>query len=105
MRRLEKHCRVSAKCYPTKVPALYTMAKENISSFFRILARATLDQEAGKACILRRMIRMILLMPVAAIFHTDEYIGPTDFADATSSFTSRLRTQMNNKLLVMNNNE
>ena len=22
---LEKHCRVSAKCYPTKVPALYTM--------------------------------------------------------------------------------
>ena len=25
---LEKHCRVSAKCYPTKVPALYTMAKE-----------------------------------------------------------------------------
>ena len=24
---LEKHCRVSAKCYPTKLPALYTMAK------------------------------------------------------------------------------
>ena len=23
---LEKHCRVSAKCYPTKVPALYTIA-------------------------------------------------------------------------------
>ena len=29
---VEKHCLVSAKCYPTKVPALYTlytMAKEN----------------------------------------------------------------------------
>ena len=26
---LEKHCRVSAKCYPTKLPALCTMAKEN----------------------------------------------------------------------------
>ena len=25
---LEKHCRVSAKCYPTTVPALYTMTKE-----------------------------------------------------------------------------
>ena len=25
---LEKHCRVSAKCYPTRVPALYTMTKE-----------------------------------------------------------------------------
>ena len=25
---LEKHCRVSAKCYPTIVPALYTMTKE-----------------------------------------------------------------------------
>ena len=31
---LEKHCRVSAKCYPTKLPALYTMAKEQFSSFF-----------------------------------------------------------------------
>ena len=29
---LEKHCRVSAKCYPTKVPALYTMAKEKFHS-------------------------------------------------------------------------
>ena len=25
---LEKHCRVSAKCYPTTIPALYTMTKE-----------------------------------------------------------------------------
>ena len=32
---LEKHCRVSAKCYPTKVPALYTMTKEK----FKILAK------------------------------------------------------------------
>ena len=29
---LEKHCRVSAKCYPTKVPALYTMTKEKFKS-------------------------------------------------------------------------
>ena len=28
---LEKHCRVSAKCYPTKLPALYTMAKEKFT--------------------------------------------------------------------------
>ena len=28
---LEKHCRVSAKCYPTKVPALYTMTKDKSS--------------------------------------------------------------------------
>ena len=25
---LEKHCRVSAKCYPTKLPALCAMTKE-----------------------------------------------------------------------------
>ena len=29
---LEKHCRVSAKCYPTKVPALYKMAKEKFNA-------------------------------------------------------------------------
>ena len=29
---LEKHCRVGAKCYPTKVPALYTMTKEKFKS-------------------------------------------------------------------------
>ena len=29
---LEKHCRVSAKCYPKKVPVLYTMAKEKLIS-------------------------------------------------------------------------
>ena len=34
---LEKHCRVSAKCYPTKVPALYTMAKEKFNSLFLVL--------------------------------------------------------------------
>ena len=34
---LEKHCRVSAKCYPTKVPALYTMAKEKFKSVFLVL--------------------------------------------------------------------
>ena len=26
---LEKNCRVSAKGYPTKIPALYMMAKQN----------------------------------------------------------------------------
>ena len=30
---LEKHCRVSAKCYPTTVPALYTMTKEKFKIF------------------------------------------------------------------------
>ena len=29
---LETHCRVSAKCYPTKGPALYTMTKEKKDS-------------------------------------------------------------------------
>ena len=29
---LEKHCRVSAKCYPTKVPTQYTMAKEKVNA-------------------------------------------------------------------------
>ena len=34
---LEKHCRVSAKCYPTKVPALYTMTKEKFKSVCLVL--------------------------------------------------------------------
>jgi len=34
---LEKHCRVSAKCYPTTVPALYTMTKEKFNSAFLVL--------------------------------------------------------------------
>ena len=34
---LEKHCRVSAKCYPTEVPALYTMTKEKFNSVFLVL--------------------------------------------------------------------
>ena len=34
---LEKQCRVSAKCYPTKVPALYTMTKEKFKSGFLLL--------------------------------------------------------------------
>ena len=34
---LEKHCRVSAKCYPTTVPALYTMTKEKFISAFLVL--------------------------------------------------------------------
>ena len=37
---LEKHCRVSAKCYPTKVPALYTMAKEEFNSLLLVLLLA-----------------------------------------------------------------
>ena len=34
---LEKHCRVSAKCYPTTIPALYTMTKEKFNSAFLVL--------------------------------------------------------------------
>ena len=34
---LEKHCRVGAKCYPTRVPALYTMTKEKFKSVFLLL--------------------------------------------------------------------
>jgi hypothetical protein len=37
---VEKHCRVSAKCYPTKVPALYTlytMAKEKFNAVCLVL--------------------------------------------------------------------
>ena len=35
--KLEKHCRASAKCYPTKVPALYTMTKESFNYVFLVL--------------------------------------------------------------------
>ena len=31
---LEKHCRVSAKCYPTKFPVLYTQKKMSTPFFF-----------------------------------------------------------------------
>ena len=34
---LEKQCRISAKCYPTKIPALYTMAKERFKSLVLVL--------------------------------------------------------------------
>ena len=34
---LEKRYRVSAKCYLTKVPALYTMAKEKFNFLFLLL--------------------------------------------------------------------
>ena len=34
---LEKHCRVSAKCYPTKVHALHKTAKEKLNSLFLFL--------------------------------------------------------------------
>ena len=34
---LEKHCRLSAKCYPTRVPALYTMTKEKFKAVFLML--------------------------------------------------------------------
>ena len=38
---LEKHCRVRAKCYPTKIPALHTMAKEKFNSLFLVLLRVS----------------------------------------------------------------
>ena len=34
---LEKHCRVSAKCDPTEVPALYTMAKHKFNAVWLVL--------------------------------------------------------------------
>ena len=34
---LENHCRVSAKYYPTTLPALYTITKENVNSAFLVL--------------------------------------------------------------------
>ena len=34
---LAKHCRVCANCYPTKIPALYTMAKEKFNVLFLVL--------------------------------------------------------------------
>jgi len=34
---LEKHCRVSAKCYPPEVPALYTMAKGKFNAVCLVL--------------------------------------------------------------------
>ena len=37
---LEKHCRVSAKCYRTKIPALYTMTKEKFNAVFLVLLAA-----------------------------------------------------------------
>ena len=41
---LERHCRVSAKCYPTKVPALYTMIKKFNSVFLVLLLVGLLTQ-------------------------------------------------------------
>ena len=44
---LEKHCRVSAKCYPTKVPALYTMTKEKCKSVFLVLLLVSRQTKRG----------------------------------------------------------
>ena len=43
---LEKHCRVSAKCYPTTVPGLYTMTKEKFNSLFLVLLLGSLQSRS-----------------------------------------------------------
>ena len=34
---VEKHCRVSARCHPIEIPALYTIAKENFNALFLVV--------------------------------------------------------------------
>ena len=48
---LEEHCRVSAKCYPTKLPALCTMAKESSEIYFPNI-RITLPRTLPLYCVL-----------------------------------------------------
>ena len=53
---LEKHCRVSAKCYPTKVPALYTMTKEKFKSVFLLLLLVS-RQTKSQLLMIRNLFR------------------------------------------------
>ena len=52
---LEKHCRVSAKCYPTKVPALYTMTKEKFKSVFLVLLLVS-RQTKSQLLVLNKLV-------------------------------------------------
>ena len=51
---LEKHCRVSAKCYPTKVLALYTMAKEKFNAVCLVLL---LVSRLSKSQVIRKQTK------------------------------------------------
>ena len=53
---LEKHCRGSAKCYPTKVPALYTMTKEKFKSVFLLLLLVS-RQTKSQLLMIRNLFR------------------------------------------------
>ena len=53
---LEKHCRVSAKCYPTKVPALYTMTKEKFKSVFLVLLLLGSRQTKSQLLVLNNLV-------------------------------------------------
>ena len=53
---LEKHCRVSAKCYPTKVPALYTMTKEKFKSVFLVLLLLVSRQTKSQLLMLNNLV-------------------------------------------------
>ena len=53
---LEKHCRVGAKCYPTRVPALYTMTKEKFKSVFLLLLLVS-RQTKSQLLMIRNLFR------------------------------------------------
>ena len=53
---LEKHCRVGAKCYPTRVPALYTMTKEKFKSVFLLLLLVS-RQTKSQLLMIRNLCR------------------------------------------------
>ena len=59
---LEKHCRVSAKCYPTKVPALYTMTKEKFKSVFLVLLLVSRQTKS-------QLLMINKLVPIANSVH------------------------------------
>ena len=53
---LEKHCRVGAKCYPTRVAALYTMTKEKFKSVFLLLLLVS-RQTKSQLLMIRNLFR------------------------------------------------
>ena len=58
---LEKHCRVSAKCYPTRVPALYTMSKEKFKNLFLVLLLVS-RQSKSQVLVINELVPIVLLL-------------------------------------------
>ena len=60
---LEKHCRVSAKCYPIKVIALYTMAKENFNALFLVLLLVS-RQSKNQLLVINELVPIVYIISV-----------------------------------------